>query len=745
MKNLLIKILLASSSLFATTASAQNITDLSVKGDAGKGIDLDLADSCPVRKEAFLCPDRIRFDSRCFQIEGKDVFLYTGTMHYFRIAKPLWRDRLLKLKAAGLNGVETYVPWNWHEREMPSSVNDFSKVDMTDLEDFLALAEELGLYVILRPGPYICAEWSGGGFPQWLMQKRPAHTKRSVWLQSDDPEFVKWSRHWMEAVCKIAVPHQISCRKPYTGGVILFQIENEYNRVSWFPKEAKRSYLESLARDARELGIKVPLITCWTSESRNVKDGSLHGVVDMVNSYPKWQVERRFGGQINPQLQTQPGMPLMSGELQGGWCCELGWKLFGQQDGLAPVQTQNLTLYALQRGFSALNYYMMVGGTNFDDWAARNQITSYDYAAAIGEDGTVNERYERVHALADFIREHGTRIARAHLVSAPLHCSDNDVQVVERRTDNGDRYVFVRTEDRKRFHHGTISLGNDMTFDFELEPFGSRVYYLPVDKTQGEWFPRQVAPSSMENIRQAKGLHITLAWNRRLDAPLPKKWKKPPSGGSVDQDGVYGRHYIYYKVRAREGKLLTIGRPGKNAINRSEADSIVVTTRGQYASLISVDTERATYCLPGDSASGRMVEVVMLYESQGLHHHVNAAVEKWWNNGLQYVEQDGVRLPLEYAYTEPSQGKTLSQGESIKGKKEKAPLLTWALSEFSLPDTSRPVWITFPHQANGFIYVNGHCIGRCWQQGPQREYYVPECWLKVGKNIVAVSQRNMIK
>lgn len=211
---------------------------------------------------------------------------------------------------------------------------------------------------------------------------------------------------------------------------------------------------------------------------------------------------------------------------------------------------------------------------------------------------------------------------------------------------------------------------------------------------------------------------------------------------SVDLDGIYGRHYIYYKVRAREGRRLIIRRPGKNAINRSEADSIVVSALGQYARLDSVNTEMAIYRLPGDSTSGRLIDVVMLYESQGLHHHVNAAVEKWWNNGLLYVEQNGVRLPLEYAYVEATQGKAVSLGEtSLAGKKVKTPLLTWALSDFLLSDTSRPVWITFQHKANGFIYVNGHCIGRCWQQGPQREYYVPECWLNVGKNIVAVSQR----
>lgn len=721
---------------------AQNITDLAVKGNERQTVALDLSDSCSVTREAFLCPDRIRFDSRCFQIDGEDVFLYTGTMHYFRVAKSLWRDRLQKLKAAGLNGVETYVPWNWHERQMPQSPADFSKVDMSDLADFLTLADSLRLYVILRPGPYICAEWSGGGFPQWLTRKRPRKTKRDVWLQSDDPEFELWSRHWLQAVCRVAVPHQITRRKPHTGGVILFQIENEYNRVTWFPHEAKRNYLESLARDARALGIDVPLITCWTSEARNVKDGPLGGVLDMVNSYPKWQVEKRFGGQINPQLKTQPGKPLASAELQGGWCCELGWPLFWQQDGLAPVQTQNVTLYALQRGFSAINYYMMVGGTNFDDWASRNQITSYDYAAAIGEDGTVNERYHRIRAMASLIKEHGPCIPRAHLMPVEYQCGDSLVEVALRQADNDDRYFFVRTEDRTKDHQGRIRLQDGIAFDFRLEPFGSKVYYLPAGAKEGVWYPQTM--DAADNPATPGPLHLKLTWDERQGDPVPTKWSKLHTGQAIDDQGTYGHHYVYYRLRACSGRSLTIYRPGKNTENASAADSIVVVANGHSVPLIAADKETAVYRLPGDSASGRKISVVMLYESQGLHHHVNSNVERWWHNGPSVVCQDGVALPLEYADVERLRGLSLSEGGRLKKKKEVVPLMYWGTSHFFLNDTSRPVWITFPHQANGFVYVNGHCIGRCWTQGPQREYYIPECWLKTGTNLVAVSQRGKI-
>src|SRR5579862_5669539 len=123
------------------------------------------ADEPPV----FPHPERIKYDAHCLQIEGRDTFVISGAFHYFRTPKELWRDRFQKIKDGGFNCVETYVPWNWHEREVPTSVEDFSRVDLRELDEWITMAEEFGLYVIIRPGPYICSEWSGGGFPQWLV------------------------------------------------------------------------------------------------------------------------------------------------------------------------------------------------------------------------------------------------------------------------------------------------------------------------------------------------------------------------------------------------------------------------------------------------------------------------------------------------------------------------------------------------------------------------------------------------
>lgn len=734
-------ILLIISMLSGTYVFSQNITDMSVKGNDGNA-NLDLSDRNSINDSLFAHPERIKYDNRCFQIDGRDTYICSGTFHYFRVAKPLWDDRFKKLKAAGFNCVETYVPWNWHERAMPRDADDYSVVNLDDLRDFLKLADHYGLYVILRPEPYICAEWSGGGFPQWLMQKKPSKAIYDTWLQSDDSEFVKWSAHWYNAVCRVVAPFQIT-RKPSGGkGVILFQIENEYERVRWFPHDAKRHYLEQLASIVRNDGIDVPVITCWTSESRNVKSGPLNGVIDMVNSYPRWQIKQRFGGLINTQLLSQPGKPLVSGELQGGWCCELGWQNFWEQDGLAPVQTQNITLYALQRGFSAINYYMVVGGTNFDDWAARQQITSYDYAAAIGEDGSINERYLRMKNLTAIMREYGTRIARASLSKVDYTSTDPQVEMALRKSVGGDRYYFIRTEEHTRRHSGTLHT-DSLAIDFNLEPFGSMIYFIPAGMQKGKWLPEAVDNSTIKPVKSAiEGITKIGEWSDRL----PEKWYNLKKGETIDDKEIYGRHFVYYKTMVREGCMLHIGRIGKGVVNGSAADTILVSVKGRLVNIACENGDEACYRIPGDSLGGKEVEAVMLFENRGLHHHTNASVEQHWKTGPRYVRCGGKDLPLRYAYNEYATGlKSSVNNDVVQGGNN--PLLKWWKYSFHIDGRSAGTChLRMEQYGNGFIYVNGHCIGRCWEQGPQREYYIPECWLNKDKpNIVVVSLRRTDK
>lgn len=725
---------------------AQNITDQAVMNDNSADIYSYQEDNLStVDDSIFLYPDRIRYDNRCIQIEGKDVFVYSGAFHYYRVPQPLWASRFSKLKEAGFNCVETYIPWNWHEQRMPKSVNDESCLDMRQLEDFLEMAEDFGFYVIARPGPYICAEWSGGGFPQWLMRKKPAKTKFEAWLQSNDPEFMRWNEHWYKAVCRVVAPHQITHKEKGKPGVILFQVENEFNRIKWFPSADKKDYLVKLTELTRKYGIDVPIITCWTSEARNVPEGPLNGVVDMVNSYPRWEIEKNFGRLINQQLKSQPGKPLISGELQGGWYSDVAGKLSWKQDGVAPVQTQNITLYALQRGFCGISYYMTVGGTNFDDWASRQTTTTYDFAAAISENGSVNERFRRFRGLAELLKEHGTKIARAVLTPVEYSTTDADVKLALRQAANGDRYYFIRTEEHTRQHFGTLQT-SDLTLDYALEPFGAMVYYLPAGSSCGEWWPK--LPETMARPT-VKADTIRLLPTCQMADPLPTRWTKLKKGEHLDEDGIYGRHFVYYRTKAPEGEVLEIGRIGDKLINGSEADEVLVSVHGKIVPLLREDAHCAFYQLPGDAASGNLTEVLMLFESKGLHHHTKQIVEEYWSIGINYARCAGKDLKLEYAYTEKTRGIELSKGKQMErpaaGQTEDFPL-TWHTYSFVLPLQPEGVWFPYhlrlEHSGNGFVYLNGHCIGRCWQKGPQYEYYLPECWLNFGgENHLVISLR----
>ena len=153
----------------------------------------------PVKE--FAHPERVRYDGSCMTIDGRDVFIYSAAFHYFRCPEELWRDRFRKIKAAGFNTVETYVPWNRHERSMPSGLDDTTRFDFSEIRRWLEMAqEEFGLYTIVRPGPFICAEYSGGAYPRWLARFRPDDVG-GLWLRSADQTHVRWCVHWFDAVC----------------------------------------------------------------------------------------------------------------------------------------------------------------------------------------------------------------------------------------------------------------------------------------------------------------------------------------------------------------------------------------------------------------------------------------------------------------------------------------------------------------------------------------------------------------
>lgn len=311
-----------------------------------------------------------------FYLDGQPIQIISGSIHYFRVVPEYWRDRLEKLKSLGMNTVETYIPWNLHEPEKGRYVFD----GMCDVVKFVRTAEELGLYVILRPSPYICAEWEFGGLPGWLL------SEDGMRLRVSDPVFLKHVQDYYDVLLPVLKPLQIT----EGGNVILMQVENEYG---YFGND--KQYLERLRDMLRAGGITVPLITSDEPKDESMEGGCVEGALPTGNFGSN--TRERFGIMKKHVLKEYgKGGPLMCAEFWVGWFDH--WGNGGHMTGNLERSAADLD-EMLRTGH--VNVYMFIGGTNFGFMNGANyydaltpDVTSYDYDAILTEAGDFTRKYE---------------------------------------------------------------------------------------------------------------------------------------------------------------------------------------------------------------------------------------------------------------------------------------------------------------------------------------------------------------
>lgn len=318
----------------------------------------------------------LTYDKSQFYMNGKPFLILSGTIHYFRVPREYWYDRLQKLKECGFNTVETYTCWNLHEpRE-----GEFDFSGMLDIEAFLEIARELGLYVILRPGPYICAEWEFGGLPAWILsyENMPLRCYDEVFLS-------KVRRYYNELLGRV---------RPYLasngGNIIMLQVENEYGSYG-----DDKDYLRAIAEIYRENQMDCLYFTSDGTQYSMMNGGMLDEYLAVAN----------FGA--DPKLrfpalkEYRPNQPLMCGEF---WC---GWfdHWFEKHHTKDPAEVISAVRSFLEMGAS-LNMYMFHGGTNFGFTNGSNHektieptVTSYDYCAPLSEAGDRTPLYYGLRAL----------------------------------------------------------------------------------------------------------------------------------------------------------------------------------------------------------------------------------------------------------------------------------------------------------------------------------------------------------
>ena len=307
---------------------------------------------------------------KTFLLNGKPFIVKAAEVHYPRIPRPYWEQRIKMCKALGMNTLCLYVFWNIHEQEQ-------GKVDFTgnnDVAEFIRLAQKNDMYVIVRPGPYVCAEWEMGGLPWWLLKKK------DIRLREQDPFFMESYRSFVQKLAE-----QISDLTIDKGGpIIMVQVENEYGSYG-----EDKPYVAAIRDIIRDAGFdKVTLFQCdWSS---NFTKNGLDDLVWTMNFGTGANIENEF----KPLKKLRPDAPLMCSEFWSGWFDKWGGRheTRGSKEMVAGLKEM------LDKGIS-FSLYMTHGGTSWGHWAGANSpgfspdVTSYDYDAPINEAGQVTPKY----------------------------------------------------------------------------------------------------------------------------------------------------------------------------------------------------------------------------------------------------------------------------------------------------------------------------------------------------------------
>lgn len=311
-----------------------------------------------------------------FTLERKPYRILGGSIHYFRVPRAYWEDRLLKMKACGLNTLTTYVPWNLHEPEQ----GVFNFEDQLDLEAYLRLAASMDLWVILRPGPYICAEWDLGGLPSWLLRDQ------NMKLRTTYLGFTDAVNSFFDQLIKKVAPHQYSKGGP----IIAVQVENEYGA---YAKDEK--YMPFIKEALLSRGITELLLT--SDNKDGLKPGRVKGALETIN------FQRLNPKDVGYLDEIQPRKPKMVMEYWSGW-----FDLWGGLHHVFPAEEMLPVVTKILEMDMSINLYMFHGGTNFGFMngaqavglpAPKPMVTSYDYDAPLSEAGDYTTKYHLLRNL----------------------------------------------------------------------------------------------------------------------------------------------------------------------------------------------------------------------------------------------------------------------------------------------------------------------------------------------------------
>ena len=560
-----------------------------------------------------------------FLLDGKPFVIKAAEMHYMRIPHEYWEHRIKMCKALGMNTICAYVFWNAHEQQ--EGVYDFE--GNRDLARFVALCQKHGMWVILRPGPYACAEWEMGGLPWWLLRHR------DIRLRSQDPKFMEAAVRFERKVSEVLEPYKLK----NGGNIILVQVENEFGSYG-----KDKPYMSALRDSLRSVGwADTQLFQCdWSS---NFTDNALDDLLWTLNFGVNVDVVKQF----DKMRQLRPNSPLMCSEFWSGWFD--GW---GQKHQTRPSEAMVNGIEAMLSNGISFSLYMTHGGTSFGHWAGANNkgyapdCTSYDYDAPIDEQGRATEKYYRLRNLLQ-------QYSDTRLPAVP-----KPIPVIE----------------------------------------------IPAFEFQ--WHAPLMAADNLPESQPS-------------ERPLPMEQYNQGYGSIV---------YSTTLPQVQEGTLLRISDMCDYARVYIDGQLVGQLYRGNgYETTLRLPAVRQGAKLDiFIEAMGRINYSTLIHDPKGITDRVELLTTSAEGHLLTYdLRQWQVRLlPADYDFVASRHfTATPANGEGYY----KA---TFRLNKVGDTYLDLSTW------GKGLVWVNGHCLGRFWQIGPQQTLYLPGCWLKKGENEVVV-------
>ncbi|XP_010262131.1 PREDICTED: beta-galactosidase isoform X1 [Nelumbo nucifera] len=680
----------------------------------------------------------VTYDQKAIVINGKRRILISGSIHYPRSTPEMWPDLIQKAKDGGLDVIQTYVFWNGHE----PSPGKYYFEGRYDLVRFIKLVQQAGLYVHLRIGPYVCAEWNFGGFPVWLKYVP------GISFRTDNQPFKAAMQGFTKKIVDMMKAERLF--QSQGGPIILSQIENEYGPVEWEIGAPGRAYTKWAAQMAVGLGTGVPWVMCK-------QDDAPDPVINACNGfYCDWFTPNKA---YKPKMWT---------EAWTGWYTEFG--------GPVPHRPAEDLAFSvakfIQKGGSFVNYYMYHGGTNFGRTAGGPFIsTSYDYDAPLDEYGLLREpKYGHLRDLHKAIK-----LCEPALVSTdPTVISlGNNQEAHVFKSRSGACAAFLANYDSRSY--ATVAFGN---MHYNLPPWSISI--LPDCKNTVFNTARVGAQSSQMKMTP---VYRGFSWQSYNEETASYDDNSFTTVGLLEQINVTrdASDYLWYmtdvKIDPNEAFLRNGQYPVLTVLSAGHALHVFIN--GQLSGTVygSLENPKLTFSDKVKLIAG-INKISLLSIAVGLPN-VGPHFETWNAGVLGPITLKGLNEGQrdlswqKWSYKIGLKGETvgiqsLSGSSSVEWEvssvAQKQPM-TWYKTTFNAPGGNEPLALDMGSMGKGQIWINGESIGRYWPaykaygscggcnyagtydekkcrsncgEASQRWYHVPRSWLRPTGNQLVI-------